>query len=32
MHIGLRKLAILETPGEQADDARNVAALHTVLA
>ncbi|MEA2665445.1 MAG: deoxyribonuclease [Candidatus Eremiobacteraeota bacterium] len=31
-HPGVQgKLAILETPGEEADDARNVAALRTVL-
>jgi deoxyribonuclease-4 len=32
-HPGVQgKVAILETPGEEADDARNVAALRTVLA
>ncbi len=31
-HAGARdKLAILETPGEEADDARNVATLRTIL-
>lgn len=31
-HPGVRgKVAILETPGEEADDARNIAALRTVL-